>query len=235
MTAIAESERGEGDDEMRQRLYAAARTELLERQFSNSAEYDKSILTLSSGFLALSLTFLKDVLPRGELSHTGLLYISWSVLAAAIVSTVMSFLLSNAAIKVQLDRAWDYYLGRDENALKQVPLTKAVEAVNATCGVLFLVGVVLTMTFVIYNFRGANAVTKRGDSSGPTRNEKGQVVPTLRRVVVGSGQDRGQPIPKLPQVPQVQVPAVKTAQSQDHSAPSTPAGGTPTAPSGRQN
>ncbi len=94
----------------------------------------------------------------------------------------MSFLLSNAAINVQLERAWKYYLGLDENALKQMPLAKAVEVVNALCGFFFLVGVVLTIVFVIYNFPGAPSVSERIKGSGLTRIDEGHVITPLQKV-----------------------------------------------------
>lgn len=55
---------GKTEGQQRERLYANARTELLDRQFSNSQAYDKAVLTLSSAFLALSLTFKRISRPR---------------------------------------------------------------------------------------------------------------------------------------------------------------------------
>jgi hypothetical protein len=127
MSADESSTQQEDDGQLRQQLYSTARTELLERQFSNSEAYDKAILTLSSGFLALSLTFIKDLVSPGTIRVTGLLYASWIVLTAAIISTVLSFRVSNIAIEGQLAQAERYYHGRDENALSKGMLSRSVE------------------------------------------------------------------------------------------------------------
>lgn len=106
----------EDDSARRQELLATARKELIERQFSNSESYDKAILTLSSAFLALSLTFIKDVLGAGPVRDVWTLYASWMVFAAAIICTVASFRVSDAALNVQVDLIERYYQGRDEAA-----------------------------------------------------------------------------------------------------------------------
>ena len=49
----------------------------------NQEEYDKQLLTLSSAFLALSLTFTKDVVPFHSAAHKWLLYSSFVVLSIA--------------------------------------------------------------------------------------------------------------------------------------------------------
>jgi hypothetical protein len=41
---------------------------------ANQSEYDKQILTLASGFLALTLVFLKDIVPMKIAAHHWLLY-----------------------------------------------------------------------------------------------------------------------------------------------------------------
>jgi len=117
----------ETEDQQRERLHTAARGELLDRQFSNSEAYDKAILTLSSGFLALSLSFIKEILPAGSITWTGLLYASWALLALAIICTVFSFRLSNAAIEGQLAQAHRYYKEKDESAFTKSKLSRSVD------------------------------------------------------------------------------------------------------------
>jgi hypothetical protein len=84
--------------------HATARNEILERLSSNSEAYDKAILTLASALLALSVTFIKDLLPSSPINHVWLLYGSWIVLTAAIIGTVLSFRISDAALAKQLDQ-----------------------------------------------------------------------------------------------------------------------------------
>lgn len=60
-----------------EKLYNKTRDELLAKQMSNSETYDRSMLSLSSAFLALSVTFIKDIVPVKESLCTWLLYLSW--------------------------------------------------------------------------------------------------------------------------------------------------------------
>jgi hypothetical protein len=216
------SQQSESDRQLRQELYANARTELLERQFSNSEAYDKAILSLSSGFLALSLTFIKDIVPRAQLAHTWLLYLSWGTLAAAVIATVVSFRVSNGAIEAQLARAHRYYIERDEDAFKTTPIAKLVEGLNIFSGVAFIGGVVLTAIFVTLNFIGANPVSNKPQGGGPTRIEEGHVVPPMQKVT-GDLVKRGQSVPELQKMPQPQAAAVNPARPAEASASSSSA------------
>jgi hypothetical protein len=44
---------------------------------AGSDEFDRGLLTLSSGALALSLAFIKDVVPLGRAIHLPVLFASW--------------------------------------------------------------------------------------------------------------------------------------------------------------
>ena len=45
------------------KLLAETRADLLKRQLSNSENYDKAVISLSTAFLGFSLAFLKDLVP----------------------------------------------------------------------------------------------------------------------------------------------------------------------------
>lgn len=210
----------ETEDQQRERLHTSARSGLLDRQFSNSEAYDKAILTLSSGFLALSLSFIKEILPDGSISWTGLLYTSWVSLALAIISTVISFRVSNAAIEGQLGQAHRYYKEKDEGALTKSKLSRSVDWLNNVSGGLFIFGVVLTVVFVILNFSEKKSMSNKS-GSGPTRIDEGHTVPPMQKVVVGPLK-KGQSVPQLQQVTKSQVPvATPTASPGAPSATST--------------
>ena len=64
-----------------QKLLAETRADLLKRQLSNSENYDKAVISLSTAFLGLSLAFLKDLVPIQRAEWLWLLYGSWLALA----------------------------------------------------------------------------------------------------------------------------------------------------------
>jgi hypothetical protein len=201
----------ETEDQQRERLHTSARSELLDRQFSNSEAYDKAILTLSSGFLALSLSFIKEILPAGSITWTGLLYASWVLLALAIISTVISFRVSNAAIEGQLGQAQRYYQEKDENAYTKSKLSRSVDWLNNVSGGLFIFGVVLTVVFVILNFTEEKSMSNKS-GGGPTRIDEGHSIPTMQKVIVNPVK-RGQSVPQMQQVTKPVAPAAKPAAS----------------------
>jgi hypothetical protein len=194
----------EAEGQQRQRLWAKARDELLERQFSNSESYDKAILTLSSAFLALSLTFLKDLHVAGPMQAVWALYLSWITFALAIVSTLVSFRVSDWAISKQLEQLHAYYLEHKEEAYPDRSRARWVESLNAGSGILFVAGVALTVAFVSLNFSEAVGMNK---SSGTGREDFAHVPPVAQKVVTPIELRRGHTIPQAPKVVPPQRPA----------------------------
>ena len=93
-----------------EKLYNKTRDELLAKQMSNSETYDRSMLSLSSAFLALSITFIKDIVPVKESLCTWLLYLSWGLFALTIIVVFLSFIYGQKGIKRLLAGAEEYYL-----------------------------------------------------------------------------------------------------------------------------
>ena len=134
----------------RERLYAEYRTELLKRQLSNSENFDRSVLSLSSGLLAASIAFIKPAPGAPGIGHWALLACSWVALAVAIAFTMLSFLVSQRAIDRQLNFATWYYLDKHDDALNAP--NKAADwtlRLNWFASVAFGIGVVLTVWFGI--------------------------------------------------------------------------------------
>ena len=140
------------DDADRQRIYADCRNDLLKRQLSNSENFDRSVLSLSSGLLAASIAFIKPSAVGAGTGHATILAWSWVALVTAIATTMVSFLISQMAVDRQLDLAEKYYLGKQDDALAAP--NKAADwtvRLNWFAGVAFVLGVVLTVWFAIVN------------------------------------------------------------------------------------
>lgn len=204
----------ETESQQRRRLHDTARELLLDRQSSNSESYDKAILTLSSAFLGLSLTFIKEILPAGPVIAACLLYLSWVAFAAAIVITLASFRVSDAALTQRLGLNEDYYLKGIESAADRTGLAVAVDWLNNIAGGLFILGVVLTVAFVMANFSEANHMSNKQSGSGPTGTERGHTVPPVQKVVI-EPLEKGQPVPQVQKV----TPQTPANQNQPAQAP----------------
>ncbi len=75
-------------------LYDKFRDDLLKRQLSNTENYDKSILTLSSAGLAISLTFLKTVVPLENAEYIWLVQFSWVFFLLSILLSLVAYFIS---------------------------------------------------------------------------------------------------------------------------------------------
>src|SRR5580658_7082357 len=82
-------------------------TQISQVEGENGAAYDKAILTLSGGALALSLAFIKDVVAPATAQHNCLLYAAWALLVLALASNISAFLTAMRSFMVQrtMDRS----------------------------------------------------------------------------------------------------------------------------------
>jgi hypothetical protein len=65
-------------------------------------DYDKAVLTLSGGALAISFAFLKDLVGSGPLAQTQLLLWAWLLWSGSIVATLASFWFSQSALRTAI-------------------------------------------------------------------------------------------------------------------------------------
>ena len=123
-------------EDWRERAYweALTRTEL-----SASQDYDKAILTLSSGTLALSATFVRDIAPEPVACSLALLVGSWLAFVVAIIAVIVSYLTSQTAIR------------REAQNLNASRITNATKGLNYISGIGFIAGIVLFAVFALVN------------------------------------------------------------------------------------
>ena len=145
----------ERDDEEQKRsteIYDSFRDELYKRQLSNSEAYDRAILSLSSAGLAISLTFIKFIVPIEEATHLCVLKASWVLFLLSIISTVASFLIGNKGISRQLEYAEQYYIDGKAKAFNKFNIYACINTIfNYISGILFLVALTSVVSFVILN------------------------------------------------------------------------------------
>lgn len=150
---------------------AAARATLLRRQKRRDKfrealaavatkafrDYDKTVLTLSSGALGVSFFFIKDVLGVAPIRVPWAAFIAWSSWALSLTCTLGSLyagaLLNNIAVKKLADitKTVDDVSGTSN---------KWMHAINIFAGLLFVAGVVALAIFVWQNLGGIGANKK---------------------------------------------------------------------------
>lgn len=114
------------DSQKRYELFLKEREELLRRDLSNVVNLDKAILSLSTAGLGFSLVFVRNVISWTDAAGKCVLYLSWIMFGAAILSTLASYLFGQYAIKKQNELNEKFLLKGDDDARNQRPLSAKI-------------------------------------------------------------------------------------------------------------
>lgn len=130
--------------------YRAGLIQTVEKLNNN---YDKLIITLSGGALALSLTFLKDIVKQGSIHYPIYLILSWGLFILSLTCVLGSLLFGIAAHKKAINQV-------DAGTIyKENPggLFSKVTTFLHSAGTVFLIGGLVLITIFIYlNMEGIN-------------------------------------------------------------------------------
>ena len=172
-------------------LYARLEAALFERDLSNSETYDKSILMYATGALALSLSFIKDIVPLKDAIYLGFLEASWLFWICSIFSVLASFVLALKASELQRDLAYRYYHQNDEAAFTtKNKWISYVKRTNIASGSVFVLGALSTMLFAWINIEH--------DKHMPTREVTHMATPTPTPAPSYHGYaEDGAPVPSI--------------------------------------
>jgi hypothetical protein len=190
------------------KIYDAYRDDLRKRQLSNSENYDKTVLTLSSSGLALSLTAIKFAIPLATAKYLISLQWSWWLFGTTILSMIVAYWIGNKALDKQLEIAEDYYAKSNEDAFSTKNWYAIVNNwLNIFAGLTFLIATALIISFVTSNinlrefnmsnenrkitFDSAN-VPKMQSTPGESREKLSANVPSMQLA------PRKQPAPQPP-------------------------------------
>jgi hypothetical protein len=206
---MAEKTRAEElHDEYRQKVWEDTK--------SGTENFDKYLLTFSSGALGLSLAFVKDVAPIGQAVWIPSLFVSWVAFLLCILVTLISFRISILALEGMLPHLNEFYLNSNAGAFdkhRESWLTKAVEWLAWVGIILFICGVFFTMMFVYANIQEANRMNakenskttliraERMDFAGKDRFDEGRKPPVMTPATARPPAPPPTPQPSQPQTP----------------------------------
>ncbi|MYM73518.1 hypothetical protein GTP56_15100 [Duganella sp. FT134W] len=146
--------------------------ELSKLRVANTDNFDKSIITLASFSLGLSLSFLKDFLPIDRAEVAWMLYGSWALFTASIFSTLASFFVSNRVL-AESGVAYKAYFGPQQVPFDgTVPSSKWLAFLGYSAAICFFVALAFTSLFVGINLSAASKYKE-----GFCKDEKGIFVP----------------------------------------------------------
>jgi len=119
--------------------YLKERKLLIDAQQQSYQQFDKAILTLSSGGLGVSIIFLRDILPFEQITNYYFLIGSWILFTISITCTLVSFLTSQYAYSEQLELINRYFLNKDSDALtKKNTFAQITGGLNISAAVFFI-------------------------------------------------------------------------------------------------
>lgn len=177
-------------------IFDSFRDELYKRQLSNSEAYDKAILSLSSAGLAISLTFIKFIVPLEEAVHLAVLKASWVLFLLSVVTTLISFLTGNKGISIQLISAEQYYIEGQAKAFNKFNIYAYLNSsLNYVSGALFLIALTCVVSFVILNIDQGEPDMSKGKKTFITDSAS---IPTMQKT---GGTKKSANIPSMGQAP----------------------------------
>ena len=123
---------------------------LVEAERKSQEQYDRAVLSLSGGALAISFAFLKDYLADRQPLLVGFLLAAWVCWGLSATAILASFFTSGMALRVGISQ-----VDGDKIFTRPVggPASKVTAFLNAAAGVLFLLGVVAVAVFASSNLR----------------------------------------------------------------------------------
>jgi hypothetical protein len=149
------------------------------REMSNADTYDKSLLSLSSAFLGITLTFTQNVVPIETAKCISLLLASWVLFSLTIIVVLGSFIYGQSAIRTLKTMARAFYLDGDltlnENSEK---ISTRIFVLNSVTGLLFILAVLSFTTYIGLNVTEAARMTNQRESG---RTERSQPLPNLQQ------------------------------------------------------
>ena len=128
----------------------------------NQEEYDKQLLALSTGLLAVLVAFLKDVVHLDTAVDGPLIYAGLASLGLTIVLVIISFQLSNHA----LEKVREYYEKRYKGINEDFPeiWSRRVKYFNWAAGISFVAGVSLTIAFIAINLANQSKLEAKDET-----------------------------------------------------------------------
>jgi hypothetical protein len=140
----------EKDIEQRYQLYLEERKLLIGAEAEGARSFDKAVLMVASGSFAVSIAFLKDVVPVPLPQSRWLILVAWFFFAASILSIIGSFLTTQAACRKQILLSHDSLVEARDDASNG--WNTATHALNIFGPIELVGGFIFWSSFVYRNF-----------------------------------------------------------------------------------
>lgn len=150
------SRESDNRENLKYQTYIDERKSLFNAALDQTHLFDKAILTLASGALGLSLTFIRQIIPEGcEPKYILTLIFSWIFFSLSIISTVLSFLTSVKACTKQIEILEIEFFNKinGESKDRKNFYRKITSFFNVCSIIFFIIGIFLLARFSILNLK----------------------------------------------------------------------------------
>lgn len=141
----------DNESQPRHEAYLAHRKHLWSLCIDQRTAFDKALLTLSSSALAVSIAFYDKLAIDVGIKASLYLFVSWCFLSTALLSTVLSFLMSGLSQEKQVMLFDKYYVEQ----LKNEPQEKFFKSISFSLTLLgsfcFIFGIIIFLYFTYAN------------------------------------------------------------------------------------
>ncbi len=126
------------------------RRHLISCEHQSQQEFDKTLIALSGGALAISFAFVENFIGDKGPAAANTLFAAWICWAASLLAVFVSFFCSVHALRLAVQQ---FDLGQNEQRPGGL-YAVWVEVLNIVGALLFLAGVALMFRFVYLNLKG---------------------------------------------------------------------------------
>lgn len=147
-------------------VYLEERKQSVSAERDTAQQFDKAILTLAAGALALSLTFINQVAPHPKSNSIFFLVSAWSLFCISLCLTLISFLTSQAACRRYREILDADILEKSDNS-ENIP-ARWTNWLNYLSISFFILGIVFLIIFSATNLSkgGENMPKDKKDQAG---------------------------------------------------------------------
>ncbi len=132
-------------------VYLDERRPLIEAEQKGAQQFDKAILTLAGGALAISLTFIKNIAPHPKVWTIYWLALAWIAFIVSLLSTLCSFLTSQSACRKQRDILENEFFNSEDSHNENNISALWTKRLNLFSIILFVLGIIFLSIFSIGN------------------------------------------------------------------------------------
>ena len=140
--------------------YIGHRTHIVESRRLAYEQFDKAVFLLAGGGLTISLTLIEKIIPFSAAEYKFALIASWSFFTLSILMTLWSFLTSQRALDLELDKV-DSVLSTGDTTILETenPYSIKTEILNKLSFYSLIAAILTLVTFVGINVSENKSIT----------------------------------------------------------------------------